>query len=357
MRDLKIGICGAGVLHTDAEIPDIDSCFRWASEARVFDYLDRTPRAGEVDLYKTASQKYALPIFSSGWYYTLGRDEALLERNLLIARECGAVNHNVQILEKNAAGAPVSNEDVVEIYLRAAEWGERLGVVPCFEVHINMWSEHFGRVGAVATAVEARAVPFNMTLDHSHVIFKIDNPKEQAVQGLDADVAAGRLVLDPYAPGSVCQQWIDAEYVRQMHARPAVPNNPLNIWARHPDGAFGRGVQYPFIKPQSGEWYDDWDEARLEPWKKVVRDLLEHHARSPHSRLSNISLEMIPFADYGGGVKYSILENNIACAQWIRTEWRRVSADIGERDPVTPSASSRARTAECRPSSAPGHPR
>jgi hypothetical protein len=71
-----------------------------------------------------------------------------------------------------------------------------------------MWSEHFGRVAEVATAAEARGVKYNMTLDHSHVIFKIDNPKEQAVQGLDADIASGRVVLDPYQTGNVCQRWI-----------------------------------------------------------------------------------------------------------------------------------------------------
>jgi hypothetical protein len=37
-----------------------------------------------------------------------------------------------------------------------------------------------------------------MTLDHSHVIFKIDNPREQEVQGMKADVDAGRLVR-PFA--------------------------------------------------------------------------------------------------------------------------------------------------------------
>lgn len=331
IRDIKIGICGAGILHTDTEVPDVDTCFRWASEAQVFDYFDRTPPAGEVVEYVVASRKYGLPIYSSGWYYVLGRDEPLIEQNLRIARECGAINHNIQILEKNADGVSVTNADIVDIYLRTAELAGKLGVTPCFEVHINMWSEHFGRVGEVAAAVESRGVPFNMTLDHSHVIFKMDNPKELAVQGLAADVAAGRVVLDPFAPGGVCQQRIDANFVRQMHARPAVPNNPLNAFAKHPDGSFGRGVQYPFVQPRPGEWYDDWDERRLAPWKKVVCDLLEHHARDPHSRLTNISLEMIPFVNYGGGVKYSILENNVACARWIREEWRRISAGCAAR--------------------------
>ena len=43
----------------------------------------------------------------------------------------------------------------------AHELGEKLGVEPCFEVHINMWSEDFRRIVPVARMVEAkgRAVP------------------------------------------------------------------------------------------------------------------------------------------------------------------------------------------------------
>lgn len=33
---------------------------------------------------------------------------------------------------------------------------------------------------------------------------------------------------------------------------------------------------------------------------------------------------MIPYVDYGSGVKYSILDNNIACARWIREEWHSI---------------------------------
>src|SRR5262245_42424998 len=140
-RELRIGISGAGAIHSDAQLPDVDTRFRWASEAGVFDYLDRTPPVAETTLYIEASQRYGLPMYSSGWFYVAGRDEALLEQNLQVARECGAINHNVQVLDRNASGASVTNDEMVAFYLLAAELGERLGVTPCFEVHINMWSE------------------------------------------------------------------------------------------------------------------------------------------------------------------------------------------------------------------------
>src|SRR3546814_8224393 len=80
---------------------------------------------------------------------------------------------------RHADGHLVTDEEIADIYLRAYEVGEKAGRLPTFEVHVNMWSEHFGRVAKVAEKVETRGVPFRMTLDHSHVIFKIDNPEEQ----------------------------------------------------------------------------------------------------------------------------------------------------------------------------------
>ena len=150
-----------------------------------------------------------LPMTAGGFYYFLGRDEPLLEWHLRLGREFGTKVHNTQIISHSVDRKPVTDEQVIATYLRAAEVGEETGVAPCFEVHVNMWSEHFGRIANVAEAVEAQGVRFNMTLDHSHVIFKIDNPEAQEVQGMRADVEAGRLELDPFKPGSVCQQWLD----------------------------------------------------------------------------------------------------------------------------------------------------
>lgn len=329
--ELPIGCAGNGVLHTDREVPDIDTRFRMVREAGVFDYYDKSPPMGEVDQYLAASAKHGVPIRATGFFYVLGRDEPLLEWNLRVAAQAGALVHNVQIMTRKLDGSPATDAEIAEAYLRAYDTGKPLGVDPCLEVHINMWSEHLGRVEPVGRLVEARGIPFNMTLDHSHVIFKIDNPKEQAVQGMNAEIEAGRLVLDPFAPGNVCRIWIEAGWVRHAHARAAVPNNPVNVWAKHPDGSFGRGVQYPFIRPAPGEWHSDWDEARLEPWKEVVRQLLRWHKAHPESRLGQVSTEFIPPPDYGGGAKYSIFAQNVACAEWLRETWRAIAAEAAAR--------------------------
>ena len=120
------------------------------------------------------------------------------ERELVAAgrdgRLLGTRVHNVQVMTKHADGHVLTNDEVADFYMRAHDFGMRHGVVPCFEVHVNMWSEHLGRVEQVAAIVKRRGVPFHMTLDHSHVIFKIDNPKEQLVQDMKADVDSGKQI-------------------------------------------------------------------------------------------------------------------------------------------------------------------
>ncbi|MFO1023595.1 MAG: hypothetical protein U1E70_00305 [Acetobacteraceae bacterium] len=101
----------------------------------------------------------------------------------------------MQVLTNHADGHVLSDDEVADFYMRAHDFGMRHGVVPSFEVHVNMWSEHFGRVEKVAALVRSRGVPFYMTLDHSHVIFKMDNPEEQKVQDMQADLESGALIL------------------------------------------------------------------------------------------------------------------------------------------------------------------
>ncbi|MCY4097468.1 MAG: hypothetical protein OXF40_04300 [Rhodospirillales bacterium] len=320
--DLLFGIQTNGIKHTHADpMPEIDTRFRMVRDAGVFDYVDKTPAPGEVREFLAARDRYGIPVRAGGWFYTLGRDEDLLVHNLEVGRDLGSLVHNVQFLANHADGHEVTDDEVVSACLRAAEAGDRIGVTPCFEVHVNMWSEDFRRVDSVGRSVESHGVPFNMTLDHSHVIFKIDNPEEQDIGGIREAVAAGEVVLDPYAPGNVCQRWIDFGWVRHCHARAAVPNNPKNVAAVDEDGNPGRGIQYPFKQPAPGEYHAEWREAALEPWKEVIRALLRHHAADDAATLGQISTEFIPNLDYGEGCQYSLFEQAIACVEWMRATW------------------------------------
>lgn len=329
-NELLFGIQTNGIKHTHADpMPDIDTRFRMVKEAGVFDYVDKTPGPGELEQFLAASAKYDLPVRAGGWFYTLGRDEPLFEENLRMAQQLGSLVHNTQIMTYDADDRLVSDERVVETYLSFYALGQAYGVTPCFEVHVNMWSEDFRRVGKVARAVEAAGVPFHMTLDHSHVIFKIDNPEEQEVQNIRPAVESGELVLDPFQPNNVIDEWIDAGWVRHCHARAAVPDNPKNTMASDDRGRPGRGIQYPFKRPGPGEYHADWREEALAPWKEAIRHLLRHHANDADGQLGQISTEFIPNLDYGEGCRYSLFEQGIACVEWMRKEWNEIRGSAG----------------------------
>jgi hypothetical protein len=161
----------------------------------------------------------------------------------------------------------------------------------------------------------------------SHVIFKIDNSREQAVQDIRPAVESGELVLDPFQPGNVIDEWIDAGWVRHCHVRSTAPNNPGNTMAHDDRGSPGRGTQYPFKAPapeeSPEEYHAPWEEVALEPWKEAVRHLLVYHCADPEARLGQISTELIPNLDYGEGCRYSLFEPAIACVEWMRAEWDR----------------------------------
>ena len=50
-------------------------------------------------------------------------------------------------------GHILSDSEIAEKYLEVYEFGEKIGCLPCFEIHINMWSEDFLRIESVANIV------------------------------------------------------------------------------------------------------------------------------------------------------------------------------------------------------------
>jgi hypothetical protein len=214
-----------------------------------------------------------------------------------------------------------------------------IGVEPTFELHVNMWSEDFRRVTPVALAVRDRGIPFNYTLDYSHVNFKIENPEEQDISGIREDVQAGRLILDPFEIGNLCDEWLELGIVRWLQVRSVAPNGPKNIWSVQepgvpvagmpdlPPGAApvtGRGIQYPFTKPAEGEWHSPWHGYKLEPTREVVRKVLRYHKADPEKRLKYITTEMINLPDYGHNAKYSLIGQNAAIAHFVRDTWAEI---------------------------------
>ena len=325
MSVLEFGIQTNGIKHTHEDpMPNIDKRFHMVKESGVFDYVDKTPELSEIEEFKKCSRKYQLPVKAGGWFYKIGEHRELFKKNFKTAKELGSSIHNTQILSTKSNGILATDLDIRDVYLEAYDLGCKYGVTPCFEVHVNMWSEDFLRVSRVGKLVEEAGVEFNMTLDHSHVIFKINNPKEQKVFNIDKQILSGELVLDPFSKRNVVEEWINFGWVRHCHARSAIPNNPLNIFGKHPDGSIGRGIQYPFKEPKVNDYHEKWDINLLEPWKECIRTLMKYHLQDKKSKLGQISTEFIPNTDYGEGCKYSLFEQSVECTKWMKDTWNKI---------------------------------
>lgn len=326
-QDFSLGCNGRGLMHT-REL-SIDDQFRMLRDSGVFDHFDRIPQPGQERDYVEASNRFGVPMTTGLWTYQVGRDEELVANNLGWAAEAGAKCHNLMISTHHAKGHIVTDDEVVEFYLRAHEAGEARGITISAEVHIYMFTEDFRRITPVAEKVRARGVPFNFVLDHSHVLLKIESPEEQDASGIREDVESGRLVLDPYDTGNVIDEWIEQNMVVWLQVRPVSPNGPKNTSMMGPGGRWGRACQYPFVRPGQGEWNNFWHAYRVEPCKEVVRKVFRHHHRTPDSPLRWMTTDMIDMPDYGGGVGYSLFDQNVAIAEWLRRTWDEVRAEVG----------------------------
>lgn len=115
-KKLLIGIADVGIMHTVPGEFDIDCRFRMVRDAGVFDYIDKTPAPGEIVAYRDAMQRYAIPLTASSHYYLLGRDEALLQDHLRQAGQLGSRVHNVQVLARDSAGNPVTDDRIAQAF-------------------------------------------------------------------------------------------------------------------------------------------------------------------------------------------------------------------------------------------------
>ncbi len=325
-----IGCNGSGVQRSSRHQPiglqelPIREQFRLVSETGVFDCFDRLPLRHQLADHESAIAEFKLPVHTASWFYRLGEDEVLLAGNLRICREIGVRCHNIMTFKHHRDGHVLSDVEIAEHYLRVYDDAMGLGVEPSFALHVNTWTEDFLRVRSVAGRVQARGVPFHFTLDYSHVNFKIGNPAELDRSGVRRLLERGELALDPFEPGSLCEQWLDMGIVRWAQLRAAGPNQPLNLWHRNEDGSPGRGIQYPMLRPGPGEWHSPWHAYLLEPSKEAIRKVLACHHAQPHSPLRYLTTEFINLPDYGLGAGYDLLEQNVAAARFMRQAWDEI---------------------------------
>lgn len=327
-----LGCNGRGAQASSLQHPvaleehSIDEQFRLVKESGVFDYFDRLPLRSNQAEYEKAMAKYELPVHTCSWFYMLGRDEALLHDNLRICQEVGASCHNIMTFTHHADGHVLSDDEIVAHYLDVYEAGDKLGVIPSFELHVNMWTEQYDRVTPIARRIQAMGIPFHYTLDYSHVIFKIGDEAELDISQCREAVASGAMVLDPFEQGSLCQEWLDLGMVKWVQLRTVGPSQPRNAWALNEQGEPGRGIQYPMVPPEPGQWHSAWHAYMIEPSKEAIRLALRYHLRHPDSPLRYLTTEMINLVDYGLNAKYNLFEQNVAAARFMRQAWNEERA-------------------------------
>lgn len=322
---LPIGINLDGVLvHDGLPTPDTPTRLRWAREAGVFDYIEKNidPRE-DFAPYRDWTAEYGIPIGVFGGIFCAGRDEALMHWGLRTGGELGARLFNMQLFARHTDGHTLSDREVADWFLDAMEHGTAAGCLPTMEVHVDMWNERFRRVEAVGELLARANVPLRLTLDHSHLVFKIDTLEEVAASGLQDATDGGRALLAPCQASTLYRQWLARGWVVHAHTRSVAPGIPGNAAMQRSDGRPGRAIQYPFIEPAPGTFHRDWDAQALTTWKTAVVELLDWMKTHPAHAPQQISCEFIPFPDYGGGGRYDIWQNNIACARWLQEEWQR----------------------------------
>lgn len=325
---LPLGINIDGVLIHDG-MPALTAAqrFAWVREAGIFDYIEKNIDPNEdFAPYVDLVAEYGVPIGVFGGIFCAGRDEERMRWGLRTGGTLGARVFNMQLFARHANGQALSDQQVVDWFLDAMEHGTASGCLPSMEVHVDMWNECFRRVDTVGELLARRGVALRLTLDHSHLLFKIGNPQELALSGLQDAPEGARALLAPGQASTLYDHWLEEGWVVHAHTRSVAPGLQGNAAMQRSPGVPGRAIQYPFVAPAPGTFHAAWAPACLEDWMQAVRDLLAWMQRAPGRTPAQISCEFIPFPDYGGGGRYSIWENNLACAAWLRAEWVKLHA-------------------------------
>lgn len=322
--DFALG-CTYNVFQQHLDVTPLQR-FEAVRDAGVFDYINWLPTSDLLAECVAASEKTGIPMTTGNYIHVLGRNDERLTESMRNAARAGTKLVNVMLNTYHADGHELTDDEIVNTFLVMAEAGERVGVAVSFEVHVDCWTEKYLRVTPIAKAVQAKGVHFHLTVDYSHVIFKIENPAQLEISGVREAVENGTVVLDPYEPGNLMDEWLALDVVDFAQFRPVVPNNPINAWGKNPDGSQPRGILMPLMKPAPGEWHATWHAWKLEACKEGIRNVLRRHLEHPGSPLKYMITEIITQPDYAMGAKFSVIDHNAACGRWIREQWAQFKA-------------------------------
>ncbi|HCB0061927.1 TPA: hypothetical protein MYL02_005122 [Klebsiella pneumoniae] len=318
---LEIGINLDGAIVNDYH-PALSLPQQFAAIRGHFDYVEKSLWPYEMlSPWLRESDRWGVPIHVTGSTFQPTSD---LPRALSIMRDAVAAGisvMNCQVLPPSrAADEHTALASVGEFYLELLEAGNKGKCIPTLEIHVDMWSEQFRRIEQIAAWLKQRQAPLYLTIDHSHLLYRLGNPDQLQAAGLSGAKDGGWAELHPDSNTAFYRRWMECGWIAHAHARSVQLNGVANPWCQREPGLAGRGIQYPLVQPQSGTYHQSWFENEVEPWKKALRQLIKWKANNLNSKFKRISCEFIPFADYGGGSRYNLLQQNIACAEWLRNE-------------------------------------
>jgi hypothetical protein len=331
--DFRLG-CTYNIFQLDVEVPPLKR-FEAVRDAGVFDYINWAPGPDVLSACVAAAEKTGIPMTTGNYIHTLGRNDEMLVETMKNAARAGVELVNVMLQTNAADGHELTDKEIVDTFVVMAEAGDKVGVKVAFEVHVDCWTEKYKRVTPIVKQVQQRGVPFHLTVDYSHVIFKIENPEQQDISDVRDDVEKGRVVLDPFEPGNLYEEWLALDVVDFAQFRPVVPNNPRNVWGKNPDGSLPRGIMFPMEKPAPGEWHAPWHAWKLEACKEGLRHAMRYHLTHAASPLKYVITEIITQPDYAMGAKFSVIDQNAACGRWIREQWSQLKAMHAAGVPLT----------------------
>lgn len=312
----KIGInIDGAITHDGDRVPTLDEQFCVIRDH--FDYVEKTLHAHEsLTSWLDASEAFEVPIEVLGVIFQPGEEDARCLETLRLATRHSIPVVNCQIRPVCGRSEAADLEQVGSLYLRMLEQADGK-TLPCLEPHVDMWLERFERVAALGDWLAARGAPLHLTIDHSHLIYRIDNLEQLQPAGIDT-VEEGRRLLSPESMSAVYRQWQLQHWIAHAHARCVQVNAPPNTKMQRRPGVPGRGIQYPIRQPLVDPAWSDWSKRECAPWKAAVNTMLQWRTEHPDALLKRISCEFIPYPDYGGGSRYSLIEQNMACAEWLR---------------------------------------
>ena len=193
-----------------------------------------------------------------------------------------------------------------------------------FEIHVDCWTEKYKRVTPIVQQAGRAAGFFRLNRRlQPRDLQRWTTERGRSPVREDVETDAWCSIRSNREP---LREWLAVKVVDLAQFGPVVTNNPPNIWGKHPDGSQPRGIMYPMAKPAPGEWHAPWHPWKLEACKEGLRHAMRYHLTHASSPLRYVITEIISQPDYAMGAKFSLVDQNAACARWIRAQWSQLKA-------------------------------